>query len=122
MRNWVENHEFIHFDLLVALHVHVLELIVLAEISERQRAAGILSDVTVEFNDYEKLEMALRSGLPNEVDFAFNICLLLSNEGRHVLKLQKNRHIIPLLMANIGVFEDSKYFSSAFVVSCHVCL
>ncbi|XP_025097147.1 AT-rich interactive domain-containing protein 2-like isoform X2 [Pomacea canaliculata] len=58
------------------------------------------------FSDYEKLEMALRSGLPNEVDFAINVCLLLSNEGRYVLKLSKSLHLLPLLMSNVGIFEE----------------
>lgn len=60
------------------------------------------------FSDYEKLEMALRSGLPNEVDFAINVCLLLSNEGRYVLKLSKSLHLLPLLMSNVGIFEEGK--------------
>lgn len=73
---------------------------------DSQRAVSRLSTNLTHFSDYEKLEMSLRSGLPNEVDFAFNICLLLSNESRHVLKLSKSLHLIPLLMANIGVFEE----------------
>lgn len=52
--------------------------------------------------------MSLRSGLTNEVDFAVNVCLLLSNEGRHVLKLTKSIHLLPLLMANIGIFDEGK--------------
>ena len=52
--------------------------------------------------------MSLRSGLANEVDFAVNICLLLSNEGEHVLKLSKSVHLLPLLMANVGIFDDGQ--------------
>ena len=70
------------------------------------RGASKLSTDLAYFSDYEKLEMSLRSGLANEVDFAVNVCLLLSNEGRHVLKLTKSIHLLPLLMANIGIFEE----------------
>lgn len=58
----------------------------------------------VKISDYEKLEKALMSGLPNEVDFVINVCTLLSNEGKHVLRLKKSRHLLNLLMAHIGIF------------------
>ncbi|ESP04652.1 hypothetical protein LOTGIDRAFT_237297 [Lottia gigantea] len=60
----------------------------------------------VQPNDYDKLEKALLSGLPNEVDFAINVCTLLSNEGRHVLRLDKAKHLLQLLLAHIGVFNQ----------------
>uniref|UniRef100_A0A8C4VRD8 AT-rich interaction domain 2 n=1 Tax=Gopherus evgoodei TaxID=1825980 RepID=A0A8C4VRD8_9SAUR len=37
-------------------------------------------------NDYNKLVLSLLSGLPNEVDFAINVCTLLSNESKHVMQ------------------------------------
>lgn len=40
-------------------------------------------------NDYNKLVLSLLSGLPNEVDFAINVCTLLSNESKHVMQLEK---------------------------------
>lgn len=60
-------------------------------------------------NDYNKLVLSLLSGLPNEVDFAINVCTLLSNESKHVMQLEKDPKIITLLLANAGVFDDSKY-------------
>lgn len=59
-------------------------------------------------NDYNKLVLSLLSGLPNEVDFAINVCTLLSNESKHVMQLEKDPKIITLLLANVGVFDDSK--------------
>nr|XP_033815189.1 AT-rich interactive domain-containing protein 2 isoform X2 [Geotrypetes seraphini] len=58
-------------------------------------------------NDYNKLVLSLLSGLPNEVDFAINVCTLLSNESKHVMQLEKDPKIITLLLANAGVFDDS---------------
>lgn len=63
-------------------------------------------------NDYNKLVLSLLSGLPNEVDFAINVCTLLSNESKHVMQLEKDPKIITLLLANAGVFDDSKYITS----------
>lgn len=63
-------------------------------------------------NDYNKLVLSLLSGLPNEVDFAINVCTLLSNESKHVMQLEKDPKIITLLLANAGVFDDSKYIST----------
>lgn len=63
-------------------------------------------------NDYNKLVLSLLSGLPNEVDFAINVCTLLSNESKHVMQLEKDPKIITLLLANAGVFDDSKYIAT----------
>ena len=63
-------------------------------------------------NVYRKLERALLSGLPNEVDFALNICTLLSSEGRHSLKLAARPQIIDQLLACLGVYENGAPQSS----------
>ncbi|XP_068132691.1 AT-rich interactive domain-containing protein 2 isoform X2 [Hyperolius riggenbachi] len=66
--------------------------------------------LTMDFNtpnDYNKLVLSLLSGLPNEVDFAINVCTLLSNESKHVMQLEKDPKIITLLLANAGVFDDT---------------
>ena len=75
-------------------------------ISDAVRQAHGLSADLLQVGDYDKLEKALISGLPNEVDFVFNVCTLLSNEGRHCLKLEKSQHIIPLLLAHVGIFDE----------------
>ncbi|XP_029103425.1 AT-rich interactive domain-containing protein 2 isoform X1 [Scleropages formosus] len=58
-------------------------------------------------SDYNKLVLALLSGLPNEVDFAINVCTLLSNESKHVMQLEKDPKLITLLLAHAGVFDDT---------------
>jgi hypothetical protein len=63
----------------------------------------------VKNNEFSKLERALLSGLPNEVDFAINVCTLLSSESRHSLLLRKAQNLLQLLMAHIGIFSDGTY-------------
>uniref|UniRef100_A0AAQ5YUI6 ARID domain-containing protein n=1 Tax=Amphiprion ocellaris TaxID=80972 RepID=A0AAQ5YUI6_AMPOC len=57
--------------------------------------------------DYNKLVLSLLSGLPNEVDFAVNVCTLLSNESKHAMQLDKDPKLVTLLLAHAGVFDDS---------------
>ncbi|KAM3587844.1 uncharacterized protein V6R79_015148 [Siganus canaliculatus] len=57
--------------------------------------------------DYNKLVLSLLSGLPNEVDFAVNVCTLLSNESKHAMQLDKDPKLVTLLLAHTGVFDDS---------------
>ncbi|MBN3326690.1 ARID2 protein, partial [Atractosteus spatula] len=65
--------------------------------------------------DYNKLVLSLLSGLPNEVDFAINVCTLLSNESKHVMQLEKDPKLITLLLAHAGVFDDTLgSFSAVF--------
>ncbi|KTF90880.1 hypothetical protein cypCar_00032322 [Cyprinus carpio] len=58
-------------------------------------------------SDYNKLVLSLLSGLPNEVDFAINVCTLLSNESKHAMQLEKEPKLVTLLLAHTGVFDDS---------------
>ena len=68
---------------------------------------GLSQDINAS-SEYEKLERSLFSGLPNEVDFVINVCTLLSNEGRHILRLDQSKYLLTLLMAHIGLFDYSK--------------
>jgi hypothetical protein len=56
------------------------------------------------FNPYEKLEISLESGLPNEVDFAFNTLLMLSSDESHQFKLTSSKRLIDLMLAHCGFF------------------
>ena len=60
--------------------------------------------------DYDKLVLSLTSPMPNEQDFAINVCTLLSNEGRHTLKLAKCPRLLDLLLGHAGVFNHRKLF------------
>lgn len=67
-----------------------------------------MSTDLVKHSDFHKLEKALLSGLPNEVDFAINVCTLLSSESRKSLLLRKAQNLLQLLMAHIGIFSDGR--------------
>ncbi|XP_059154347.1 AT-rich interactive domain-containing protein 2-like isoform X2 [Physella acuta] len=75
-------------------------------LTDAQRQQYNLSTDLYDQKDYEKLELSLRSGLPNEVDMAVNVCVLLSTEGKHCMRLEKTSHMIRLLLAHIGIFEE----------------
>ncbi|XP_031562325.1 AT-rich interactive domain-containing protein 2-like [Actinia tenebrosa] len=66
---------------------------------------GTTVDIT---RNFEKLVLSLECGLPNEVDFAINICMLLSNVNNSVFNLTKAPAIMDMLLGHVGVFiEDS---------------
>ncbi|KAJ1529921.1 hypothetical protein ONE63_006650 [Megalurothrips usitatus] len=79
-------------------HQHVL--------SESQRSYHGLSTDLYKPSDYDRLAMSLMSPLPNEQDFAINVCTLLSNEGRHTLKLEKCPRLVDFLLAHAAVFNN----------------
>ncbi|KAF0301610.1 AT-rich interactive domain-containing protein 2 [Amphibalanus amphitrite] len=57
-------------------------------------------------SEYDRLLLSLLGPLPNEQDFAINLCTLLSNEGRHELRLNKHPRLLGALLAHAGVFTD----------------
>uniref|UniRef100_A0A0K8S4F2 AT-rich interactive domain-containing protein 2 n=1 Tax=Lygus hesperus TaxID=30085 RepID=A0A0K8S4F2_LYGHE len=60
-------------------------------------------------SEFEKLALSLISPLPNEQDFAINVCTLLSNEGKHCLKLDKSPRFLHALLAHAAVFSNSTF-------------
>ncbi|KAH8348593.1 hypothetical protein KR084_009061 [Drosophila pseudotakahashii] len=55
---------------------------------------------------YEKLLLSLLSPLPNEQDFAINVCTLMTNEPRHTLQLSDCPKLLDVLLAHLGVYAD----------------
>ncbi|XP_057671700.1 AT-rich interactive domain-containing protein 2 isoform X9 [Diorhabda carinulata] len=76
-------------------------------VTEINREHNHLSTNLYKQSDYDRLSLSLISPLPNEQDFAINVCTLLSNDGKHTLKLEKHPRLINYLLAHAGVFSHS---------------
>ncbi|CAH0561488.1 unnamed protein product [Brassicogethes aeneus] len=74
-------------------------------IAESNRDYNHMSTNLYKGSDYDRLALSLISPLPNEQDFAINVCTLLSNDGKHTLKLEKHPRIINFLLGHAGVFH-----------------
>ncbi|XP_034476158.1 AT-rich interactive domain-containing protein 2 [Drosophila innubila] len=57
-------------------------------------------------SSYEKLLLSLISPLPNEQDFAINVCTLMANEPRPTLQLSECPKLLDVLLAHLGVYAD----------------
>ncbi|KMQ93912.1 at-rich interactive domain-containing protein 2 [Lasius niger] len=79
---------------------------VLPLLSESLRDYNGLSADLYKPSNYDKLALSLLSPLPNEQDFAINVCTLLSNEGKHTLRLDKYPRLVNILLAHAGVFDS----------------
>lgn len=75
-------------------------------LSESLRDYNGLSSNLYKSSNYDKLALSLLSPLPNEQDFAINVCTLLSNEGKHTLRLDKYPRLVNILLAHAGVFDS----------------
>jgi len=64
------------------------------------------------FNPYEKLEISLISGLPNEIDFVFNTILLLSSDEFHAFRIYSSPRLLDLMLAHVGFFGSHETFDS----------
>lgn len=67
-----------------------------------------LSTETHTPSEYDKLLMSLLSPLPNEQDFAINVCTLMSNECKQTLRIGKCPRLIIVLLAHAGIFDHCK--------------
>ncbi|CAF0994955.1 unnamed protein product [Rotaria sordida] len=69
---------------------------------------GLFNDF-VHRNEYEKLELALLCGFPNELTFTLNTLLLLSSSANHAksFHLYKCPRLLDLLFRHIGLFLSS---------------
>ncbi|XP_044750018.1 AT-rich interactive domain-containing protein 2 isoform X2 [Coccinella septempunctata] len=74
-------------------------------VNEANREFNHLSTNLFKPTDYDRLALSLISPLPNEQDFAINVCTLLSNDGKHTLKVEKNPRLLDYLLAHAGVFN-----------------
>ncbi|KAK4887370.1 hypothetical protein RN001_003641 [Aquatica leii] len=76
-------------------------------IAESTREYNNLSTDLYKPSDFDRLVLSLLSPLPNEQDFAINVCTLLSNDSRHTLKLEKYPRITDYLLGHTGLYNHS---------------
>ena len=70
----------------------------------------VMPSTLFKFNPYEKLEISLNSGLPNEIDFVFNTIVLLSSDESHSFRIYTSPRLVQLILAHIGFFGiEDKY-------------
>lgn len=74
-------------------------------VAENMRATHKLSTDLYKSSEYERLLMSLMSPLPNEQDFAVNVCTLMANESRHTLKVERCPKLLDALMGHAGVYS-----------------
>ena len=74
--------------------------------SDNMRSAAGLSTETVQVTPSERLFLSLVCPLPNEQDFAINVCSLLAMENRQPFQLQQCPRILDALLAHAGVFSQ----------------
>ncbi|CAI5442427.1 unnamed protein product [Caenorhabditis angaria] len=74
----------------------------LQEYVRRDERGNILNEP-----DYGRLTKSLLSGLPNEVDFAMNICMLLSHAGPRQLRICHAPSLLTLLVAHTGIYDEN---------------
>ncbi|XP_065085787.1 AT-rich interactive domain-containing protein 2-like, partial [Ochlerotatus camptorhynchus] len=74
-------------------------------VPEAMRGSLNLSCDLYKPTEYDKLILSLLSPLPNEQDFAINVCTLMSNESKHTLKVDNCPKMIDVLLAHGGVFN-----------------
>ncbi|ENN71330.1 hypothetical protein YQE_11990, partial [Dendroctonus ponderosae] len=84
-----------------------IKLIYQRTLLDEKRELHHLDLNTYRSSDYDKLALSLISPLPNEQDFAINVCTLLSNDNRHNLKLDRHPRIVTYLLAHAGIFSHS---------------
>lgn len=70
------------------------------------RIGANMSMDLLKLSEYDRLCLSLCSPLPNEHDFSFNLCTLLSNEGRQVMHLSHCPRLLEIMLGHAGVFTD----------------
>jgi hypothetical protein len=70
----------------------------------------MLAGYSRDMNHYTHLERSLLSGLPNEIDFAMNVSLLFSYEGRPEMSGTKGRRIVDCMLSCVGICKDGELY------------
>lgn len=77
-------------------------------VSDHLRQVHKMSTDLYRASEYDRLIMSLMSPLPNEQDFAINVCTLMSNEGKHTLKIDTCPKLVEVLLGHAGVYAHCR--------------
>lgn len=77
-------------------------------VPDNLRVLHKLSTDLYKSSEYDRLIMSLMSPLPNEQDFAINVCTLMANEREHTLKIENCAKLVEVLLGHAGVFAHCK--------------
>lgn len=83
-------------------------------VPESLRSMHKLSTDLYKSSEYDRLLMSLMSPLPNEQDFAINVCTLMANESKHTLKIERCPKLMDALLGHAGVFSHCNFKFSGF--------
>lgn len=81
-------------------------------VTEAMRTQYKLSTNLYKASEFERLLLSLMSPLPNEQDFAINVCTLMANESKHTLKIEFCPKLVDALMGHAGVFAQCEYIDN----------
>lgn len=74
-------------------------------VSDSMRALHKLSTDLFKSSEYDRLLLSLMSPLPNEQDFAINVCTLMANESKHTLKIEHCPKLLDALLGHAGIYS-----------------
>lgn len=69
---------------------------------------GKLSTDLFKSSEYDRLMLSLMSPLPNEQDFAVNVCTLMANESKHTLHVEHCPKMVDALLGHAGVYSHGE--------------
>lgn len=81
------------------------------------RSTAGLSTDSISISPTERVFLSLLCPLPNEQDFAINVCSLLAMESRRPFPLQQCPRIVDALLAHAGIFSQGDDGSYQFHIS-----
>lgn len=85
-------------------------------VPETVRVANKLSTDIYKTSEYDRLLLSLMSPLPNEQDFAVNVCTLMANESKHTLQVEHCPKLIDALLGHAGVYSHGQYIVEIFTI------
>lgn len=78
-------------------------------IADHMRGTAGLSTDGIQVTPTERVFLSLLCPLPNEQDFAINVCSLLAMESRRPFPLHQCPRIVDALLAHAGIFSQSSH-------------